>query len=1152
MSHRPFIDRERSRSRDREMMHNRASNGGPGGRQPGGGPGGYYRERKPLGSAVKLHIARLSLDSKEEDLRNLFERFGKVEDVRIIRKTNNGAPLKEHYYGFVTMESREVSLHAMKALEPQGWDISFSRESQDHPRAQFDDRRRPGGRSKFDQGPESGYFGGGPNNVGGGRGYIPGGDRRMNGPGGDFRGESPRRGAGSRFGDSGFREHSPRRGGEMGFGDRRPRDFRGGPGDMDHDIHRRRPGNFRDGPGDMGPMHHGPGGMGGNPRREGRDPKNKVRELWVGNLDYNSTKEMLAAEFKSFGDIENIDIYQGKGQSYFAFIRFKRVTSASRAYESCNGMKIGGNQVKLAFADASRRQNIIGDASDVAPGDDMFREPEENRKRLYLKFTHPHIKASESSIRAAFEEFGVVRSVHLRASGHAKPFAFVEFYEEQAASAALKAMFFDDQRGERRHNLGDPNCEISIYRKVKKQENFSGPGDFDRFNDGGNRFGIGGGPQGRDRDGPNPGMGREHNRPFREEMGGGRQGPGFDHSQGRRDGGAPDMGDRREMSRFNNERQPIGNNGHPHPHHSGGMEGGNQPHMNRNGPYGGDYRDPRQATGNTGGAPDYRNHHNYNQGGNADFNNAHGGGQTPNLDRFGNPMGGGHGGSHPGGDHQGRGGPGGMQPGGGHQMGNSSYQGTGPQGGGGHGNANYGPRGGFSNDGGRDMRQEDRRPHGGQMHPGNNQGMGGNPRDSNINPNQDINYILGMMGGGGNNPGGNNPNSGSSMGNDNAAASSMNVPGSSMSAINSLLPSRGGASDQSSSGFSASSVDVNKIINILSKRGGAEETESHDASRTTDSNTYVIGGANSDPRLTKPDPSGRAVDGSADLNGGQYTIAEDRYNPMANRAGSFANSNQNTSGGQGANPGIQQNYSNYVQTGSNTTAMTTHTALGENQRSDQDQNKSNLAALGNILNNPDLPNIINKLSSEAGNVSSGSPDTNKDAPGTVQDGSGFSANKVIDLEATTPQVGQDEEEDEEDVIWSGFITRQKVNRVGVDAHPVWGDHEALSNEYNLNISHRIPFDDVTNRPCIGIVTFLPSNTTQEGTFNDYIEYFSSKQRAGVVNMKCGLMYLIPPCDTAAHYYHGTTEGRFIGIFVDANVEPEAGKSYDPPTLGKKN
>jgi len=70
----------------------------------------------------------------------------------------------------------------------------------------------------------------------------------------------------------------------------------------------------------------------------------------------------------------------------------------------------------------------------------------------------------------------------------------------------------------------------------------------------------------------------------------------------------------------------------------------------------------------------------------------------------------------------------------------------------------------------------------------------------------------------------------------------------------------------------------------------------------------------------------------------------------------------------------------------------------------------------------------------------------------------------------------------------------------------------------LNISHRIHYEEVLSKPYSEIAIFWPSNKTCVDKFKEYIKYFTNKKRAGVVNLKNYMLYLIPPGETANKIY----------------------------------
>ena len=66
------------------------------------------RERSRSNSpqnGIKLHVKNLPLHFTQEMLSQSFRQFGKVLDIKIIRKGSNGQPLRDCVYGFIAMEN---------------------------------------------------------------------------------------------------------------------------------------------------------------------------------------------------------------------------------------------------------------------------------------------------------------------------------------------------------------------------------------------------------------------------------------------------------------------------------------------------------------------------------------------------------------------------------------------------------------------------------------------------------------------------------------------------------------------------------------------------------------------------------------------------------------------------------------------------------------------------------------------------------------------------------------------------------------------------------------------------------------------------------------------------------------------------------------
>lgn len=75
---------------------------------------------------------------------------------------------------------------------------------------------------------------------------------------------------------------------------------------------------------------------------------------------------------------------------------------------------------------------------------------------------------------------------------------------------------------------------------------------------------------------------------------------------------------------------------------------------------------------------------------------------------------------------------------------------------------------------------------------------------------------------------------------------------------------------------------------------------------------------------------------------------------------------------------------------------------------------------------------------------------------------------------------------------------------------------AAGNGGVLNISHRVPFDDLARRTPGAVLSFVPPTPMEHGAYAEYIKYFGSKVRAGVARLDdVDALYIVPPCPEAA-------------------------------------
>lgn len=111
--------------------------------------------------------------------------------------------------------------------------------------------------------------------------------------------------------------------------------------------------------------------------------------------------------------------------------------------------------------------------------------------------------------------------------------------------------------------------------------------------------------------------------------------------------------------------------------------------------------------------------------------------------------------------------------------------------------------------------------------------------------------------------------------------------------------------------------------------------------------------------------------------------------------------------------------------------------------------------------------------------------------------------------------------------WSGMITlaRNKGKRLpmrSVLLHGKVSDVEvalrcAGTTFGALDITHRVPFEEVAKRAATGsLLSMMPSTAAEVMQFQEYCTYFRGKNRAGVAKLDGELsLYVLPPCDDVA-------------------------------------
>ncbi len=112
---------------------------------------------------MNLYVGNLSWTMTEDDLRNLFEQYGTVTSIKIVKDRETG---RSKGFGFVEMENDTEAQNALSSLydkEILGRKIVIN-EAQERP-------AKPGGGGGFKKRSFGGGGGGGYNKGGGGGGY---------------------------------------------------------------------------------------------------------------------------------------------------------------------------------------------------------------------------------------------------------------------------------------------------------------------------------------------------------------------------------------------------------------------------------------------------------------------------------------------------------------------------------------------------------------------------------------------------------------------------------------------------------------------------------------------------------------------------------------------------------------------------------------------------------------------------------------------------------------------------------------------------------------------------------------------------------------------------------------------------------------------
>lgn len=82
--------------------------------------------------------------------------------------------------------------------------------------------------------------------------------------------------------------------------------------------------------------------------------------IYIGNLPYSVTEDVLRAMFSEFGDLETVKVITDRntGQSKgFGFIDMPSNSEADKAIKALNGKAVDGRNIKVKPADSGGKKN---------------------------------------------------------------------------------------------------------------------------------------------------------------------------------------------------------------------------------------------------------------------------------------------------------------------------------------------------------------------------------------------------------------------------------------------------------------------------------------------------------------------------------------------------------------------------------------------------------------------------------------------------------------------------------------------------------------------------------------------------------------------------------------------------------------------------
>ena len=196
----------------------------------------------------------------------------------------------------------------------------------------------------------------------------------------------------------------------------------------------------------------------------------KVREIWVGNLNVDTTEADVRNAFSVYGKIENIEMFNKSNQNQiFAFLKYFRVSHAAKAFENIDNLSVAMKlNLRISYSDFSKRNNVVGDSATV---DDNIPDL---TPFVFLSYNSGVQLPKAKSLGRKLLDFGKIKNILMKPSydTNYKSFILVEFETVEQAIRVRKYFFLNDKNSKRRFKLGSRDIDVNILTKVAEFRKF--------------------------------------------------------------------------------------------------------------------------------------------------------------------------------------------------------------------------------------------------------------------------------------------------------------------------------------------------------------------------------------------------------------------------------------------------------------------------------------------------------------------------------------------------------------------------------------------------------------------------------------------------------------------------------------------------------